>query len=91
MEERTVIDVEELRILRVECVRCGATITAPLDTLRHPARECPACGAAWLSRTGDEETCVRDLVAALKTAIAVTEHATREQRGFRIRFELPPA
>lgn len=83
IEDRVVIDLADLAVVRFECSACGSAVSfKTADWTQIPA-QCPGCRVTWLLPASAQATTLTKLANNLRGATAIAEAA-----GFRMCFEL---
>lgn len=85
IEDRYILDVADLRTIRLECKGCGAAISYDASRAVDPTTRCAACGVQWLIQGSDEHQMLTRLLLGLRS-VAATD--TKDTTGYRLRFEL---
>lgn len=83
IEDRYLIDLKDLAIVRMECKACGAAVSQNVKDWERARTQCAGCGAEWMIGESPEHDALKRLGLALRGLIA-GEHEAR----YRVRFEI---
>lgn len=84
MDERLLLDITELKMIRFECGACRTAIAVPTALWTQPLVQCPNCGVAWSTSNQQAYQLVQRLSVALRGILAVAE----KEDTYKIQFEL---
>jgi len=83
VEERYVVDLNDIRAIRIECTNCGTAVTfKAADWAQYPS-QCPGCAVSW--HHGDPSLEFQMLAGF---AFNLRRLAADSTRTFRLRLEL---
>jgi len=83
-EDRYIVDLADIRAVRLDCVGCGASVVFKSPGWDKIPYQCPACAVSW--HHGEHTTefqNVNRLAVGLRTTIAAIPNM-----AFRVRLEL---
>jgi uncharacterized metal-binding protein YceD (DUF177 family) len=74
--------------LHMECAKCHAALTIPLNKLDRDAPElCPNCGERWGTKTDDKQP--KEYIAEFALSLrSLQREMGQPSRGFALTFEL---
>jgi hypothetical protein len=84
IEDRVVLDLADIRAIRLECSRCGTTVSFKAEGWDKIPAQCAGCGESW--HNGESTPvfqAVNRLAVGLRGVIGSTPTMT-----FRVRLEL---
>lgn len=88
IEHRLIVDLREVRALRVECTRCHAAVSFRLDESISVPMSCPGCRTAWIDAFRPETVVIDEVVSAIKTLLRLTTE--KPPCVLRLEVDAPP-
>lgn len=84
IEDRFVLGLDDLKMLRFECNACRAAITVPIKSWPEAPMNCPSCRVQWHQGPNSKEfQTINNLRVAMQSLVATAKEGT-----FGIRFEM---
>lgn len=76
IERRLVLGLGDILAIRLECVRCHATVSFALDQTISIPPVCPGCHETWADRMQPSESdqVMQELIGSLKAVLRVERH-----------------
>ena len=88
-EFKTVIDLDDIIGLDLECLACHSRLTIPLAKYDRNLYQCPQCNAPWVLGCGSNtDHVIRNMVGCLREVAQMPSKDVPV--GMRIRFQLSP-
>lgn len=82
-EDRYIVDIADLRAVRLECATCGASVTIPVEKWDGQIHQCPSCGTPWHSSPQPFE-----MLQKLRTGMQGVTAMMRAHPTYRVSFEV---
>jgi ribosomal protein S27AE len=83
IDDRYVVDLDELKILRFECKACGTAVVVQIKDWMGNLATCPACGVVWFNLGGPHGHTITQLANGLRGTMALLKES-----NFRVRLEI---
>jgi hypothetical protein len=84
IDDRTVLDLEDLKAVRFECKACGATTSFALNSWPRVPTSCPGCEVDWLGMSPNQ----LDGINKLRLGLAATLAVLKQDQQFAVRLEI---
>jgi len=85
IEDRYLLEVKELKSVRLECASCGTAISFRLKDWQTIPHECPGCRIAW--HNGEQDDRFKTM-SRFSVSLSEMRALSELDTPFRLRFEM---
>ena len=84
IDDRTVLDLEDLRAIRFECKTCGACTSFAVSSWPRVPPSCPGCNVDWLPTPHG----IYEAINRFRLGLAGTLAGMKQDQQFGVRLEI---